>query len=138
MVVALVDMRAAADRARLAEFAREIGARVDLVATASGTVRLPEGVLEKGQALVEEYGGRGAAPRRRRAAAQRAPRPSAPPSPPGRPAAGPPVCPTAAGTASPPRHRARLEGALPAMAARLADALGPGRPAASSSSASKS
>ncbi|MCT7351917.1 phosphoribosyltransferase domain-containing protein, partial [Streptomyces sp. 15-116A] len=55
VVVALVDMRSAADAGRLREFAREIGARVDLVAAASGTVRLPEGVLEKGQALVARY-----------------------------------------------------------------------------------
>ncbi|SDO21836.1 PELOTA RNA binding domain-containing protein [Streptomyces sp. cf386] len=55
VVVALVDMRSAADAGRLEEFAREIGARVDLVAAASGTVRLPEGVLEKGQALVARY-----------------------------------------------------------------------------------
>ncbi|WP_448317443.1 phosphoribosyltransferase domain-containing protein, partial [Streptomyces sp. CO7] len=52
VVVALVDTRSPADSGRLAEFAAEIGARVDLVATATGRVRLPEGVLEKGQALV--------------------------------------------------------------------------------------
>ncbi|WP_328428051.1 phosphoribosyltransferase [Streptomyces sp. NBC_00443] len=55
VVVALVDMRSAADAGRLADFAGEIGARVDLVAAASGTVRLPEGVLEKGQELVARY-----------------------------------------------------------------------------------
>ncbi|MFJ6082362.1 phosphoribosyltransferase [Streptomyces sp. NPDC092369] len=55
VVVALVDMRSAADSGRLEDFAREIGARVDLVAAASGTVRLPEGVLEKGQELVARY-----------------------------------------------------------------------------------
>ncbi|MCX4822837.1 phosphoribosyltransferase domain-containing protein [Streptomyces sp. NBC_01142] len=55
VIVALVDMRSERDRARLTEFAQEIGARVDLVALASGTVRLPEGVLEKGQALVAEF-----------------------------------------------------------------------------------
>ncbi|OUD00015.1 phosphoribosyltransferase [Streptomyces swartbergensis] len=55
VVVALVDMRSPADASRLAEFAGEIGARVDLVAAASGTVRLPEGVLEKGQELVARY-----------------------------------------------------------------------------------
>ncbi|MYV55610.1 phosphoribosyltransferase domain-containing protein, partial [Streptomyces sp. SID3212] len=55
VIVALVDMRSAADQGRLAEFAAEIGARVDLIALASGTVVLPEGVLEKGQALVAEY-----------------------------------------------------------------------------------
>ncbi|MCX5047866.1 MULTISPECIES: phosphoribosyltransferase [unclassified Streptomyces] len=55
VVVALVDMRSSADAGRLEEFAREIGARVDLVTAASGTVRLPEGVLEKGQELVARY-----------------------------------------------------------------------------------
>ncbi|MGW9589384.1 phosphoribosyltransferase domain-containing protein [Streptomyces chartreusis] len=55
VVVALVDMRSAADAGRLAEFAGEIGARVDLVAAATGAVRLPEGVLEKGQELVARY-----------------------------------------------------------------------------------
>ncbi|MEW1831729.1 phosphoribosyltransferase [Streptomyces sp. NPDC088196] len=62
VVVALVDMRSAADAGRLDEFAAEIGARVDLVAAASGTVSLPDGVLEKGQELVARYesGGGGA------------------------------------------------------------------------------
>src|SRR3954452_16309018 len=55
VVVALVDMRSAADADRLGDFAREIGARVDLVAAASGTVKLPEGVLEKGQHLVARF-----------------------------------------------------------------------------------
>ncbi|TXL92369.1 phosphoribosyltransferase [Streptomyces sp. IB2014 016-6] len=55
VIVALVDMRTAADRGRLAEFAQDIGARVDLVAMASGTVTLPEGVLARGQALVAEH-----------------------------------------------------------------------------------
>ncbi|RMB87365.1 phosphoribosyltransferase [Streptomyces shenzhenensis] len=55
VVVALVDMRSPADAARLADFAGEIGARVDLVAAASGTVRLPAGVLEKGRALVARH-----------------------------------------------------------------------------------
>ncbi|MFD5100181.1 phosphoribosyltransferase [Streptomyces albidochromogenes] len=55
VIVALVDMRSARDRERLEEFAREIGARVDLIAMASGTVRLPEDVLAKGQALVSRY-----------------------------------------------------------------------------------
>lgn len=57
VVVALVDMRSPEDAGRLETFAREIGARVDLVTTASGTVRLPDGVLEKGQALVARYEG---------------------------------------------------------------------------------
>ncbi|MDG9725694.1 phosphoribosyltransferase [Streptomyces sp. DH41] len=62
VVVALVDMRSPADAGRLEDFAREIGARVDLVTAASGTVRLPEGVLEKGQELVARYEARAAEP----------------------------------------------------------------------------
>ncbi|MEY9990985.1 hypothetical protein ABIE67_003017 [Streptomyces sp. V4I8] len=162
VVVALVDMRSAADAGRLEEFAREIGARVDLVAAASGTVRLPEGVLEKGQELVARYEAESAASGSRSTVA-----PSGPvaqfPAPPNdgvaieadqkanplgargtaRPA---PTCPQPADErAHPhptridlrwphglpdggrhgftPQHRLRLESALPAMAARLAEAL---------------
>ncbi|MDV7216640.1 phosphoribosyltransferase [Streptomyces prunicolor] len=163
VVVALVDMRSAADAGRLDEFAAEIGARVDLVAAASGTVRLPEGVLERGQELVARYeaGGAGAgglssaapsglvaqfpAPLKDKGIdADPSPEVARNPNPPG-----------ARGTARPaptgphpthnrttrvelrwprnlpdggrhgftPQHRIRLERALPAMAARLADAL---------------
>ncbi|MFE4644557.1 phosphoribosyltransferase domain-containing protein, partial [Streptomyces sp. NPDC056730] len=62
VIVALVDMRSAADQGRLVEFAEEIGARVDLVTLASGTVRLPDGVLEKGRALVAEHEAEALAP----------------------------------------------------------------------------
>ncbi|MBQ0830163.1 phosphoribosyltransferase [Streptomyces tagetis] len=55
VVVALVDMRSPADAGRLDDFARDIGARVDLVTAASGTVRLPPDVLEKGRALVAHH-----------------------------------------------------------------------------------
>ncbi|MGM9381649.1 phosphoribosyltransferase [Streptomyces antibioticus] len=68
VVVALVDMRSAADAGRLEDFAREIGARVDLVAAASGTVRLPDGVLEKGQELVARHEAESAAEGRTSAA----------------------------------------------------------------------
>jgi hypothetical protein len=118
VVVALVDMRSAADRDRLTAFAAELGARVDLVALASGTVHLPEGVLARGQELVEEYEGWAA----------------------GEPAAGsgsvrevalgwPAGLPDGGRHGFTARHRARLEEALPAVAGRLADALGaePGR-----------
>ncbi|MFJ7899193.1 phosphoribosyltransferase [Streptomyces sp. NPDC096198] len=113
VVVALVDMRSPADLGRLADFAREIGARVDLVAAAAGTVRLPPGVLEKGQELVARHE-----------------------SPvPDRPAHGtvarvalgwPRGLPDGGRHGFTPAHRARLDGALPAMAARLAGALPPG------------
>ncbi|MEU0373869.1 phosphoribosyltransferase [Streptomyces sp. NPDC006283] len=55
VVVALVDMRSTADLGRLETFAEEIGARVDLVAMASGTVSLPDGVLAKGRDLVARH-----------------------------------------------------------------------------------
>lgn len=113
VVVALVDMRSEADLARFERFAAEIGARVDLVAAASGTVRLPEGVLEAGQALVAEH---------ERDA-------------PAAPAAGnadravrvglgwPRGLPDGGRHGFTPGQRIRLDGALPAMAARLAEAL---------------
>ncbi|MEU6405880.1 phosphoribosyltransferase domain-containing protein [Streptomyces sp. NPDC046985] len=55
VVVALVDMRSPADAARLDDFARETGARVDLIATAAGTLRLPADVLERGRDLVARH-----------------------------------------------------------------------------------
>ncbi|MEU9201399.1 phosphoribosyltransferase [Streptomyces sp. NPDC048332] len=126
VIVALVDMRTPADRGRLDEFAGEIGARVDLVARNTGTVRLPEGVLEKGQALVAEQ-----------EAAQAAAEPGAE-WPDGRPE---PLCglprphtridlqwpagvPDGGRHGFTPAHRALLEPALPAMADRIAAALG--------------
>ncbi|MEV5493070.1 phosphoribosyltransferase [Streptomyces bobili] len=113
VVVALVDMRSPADAGRLEAFAREIDARVDLVTAASGTVGLPEGVLEKGQELVARH------------------EPAMPD--PARPAATgrvarvdlrwPRGLPDGGRHGFTPQHRTRLEAALPAMAARLADAL---------------
>ncbi|MGW8743150.1 phosphoribosyltransferase [Streptomyces sp. NPDC055794] len=119
VVVALVDMRSPADAGRLEDFAREIGARVDLVTAASGTVRLPPGVLEKGQELVTRYeagtadagagagsGTGGAVGRVARVDLR---------WPDGVPDGG-----RHGFTAG---HRERLENALPGMAARIADAL---------------
>ncbi|WP_240803830.1 phosphoribosyltransferase [Streptomyces sp. A0592] len=139
VVVALVDMRSPADRERLTAFTAELGARVDLIALASGTVSLPDGVLAKGQALVEEYERTAGAAAADAAAAVGVLDPAA--------AAG-----AAAPTGSPrpvlrvdlqwprglpdggrhgftPAHRQRLEAALPDLAARLTAALGsePGR-----------
>ncbi|KOU30592.1 phosphoribosyltransferase [Streptomyces sp. WM6372] len=157
VVVALVDMRSPADRERLTAFAAEIGARVDLIALASGTVHLPEGVLAKGQALVEEYErqAEGAQAAGAQAAGAQAPgAPAAGAQAPGAPAPGAPAPGVSDGaSATPaapvgrvvldwpagvpdggrhgftPEHRARLEAALPALARQLADALGaePGR-----------
>lgn len=118
VIVALVDMRSAADLGRLEEFATEIGARVDLVAAATGTVKLPEGVLEKGQALVARY---------EKAAADGPGEPAAPTA--RRPGAvrveldWPKDLPDGGRHGFTPGHRIRLEAALPAMAARIADAL---------------
>ncbi|MCI2240183.1 phosphoribosyltransferase family protein [Paenibacillus sp. TRM 82003] len=51
VVAALVDVRAGDDRGRLDALAAELGARVDVVALAAGTVLLPDGVLERGAEL---------------------------------------------------------------------------------------
>ncbi|MGW1585554.1 phosphoribosyltransferase [Streptomyces sp. NPDC002386] len=113
VVVALVDMRSPEDTARLQRFADDIGARVDLVAAASGTVRLPDDVLAKGQELVARH---------------ETARPDETPGPPrGRITRvdldWPHGLPDGGRHGFTPAHRARLEAALPAMAARLAEAL---------------
>ncbi|WP_063753323.1 phosphoribosyltransferase [Streptomyces sp. NRRL S-87] len=137
VVVALVDMRSAADREALAAFAASLGARVDLVALATGTVALPPDVLAKGQALVAAQEAGAAAPPTRGAEA---------PAPPAFEARGAGRSPGASGVTRvalawpagvpdggrhgfTPAHRETLAAALPAMAAGLAEALGdtPGR-----------
>ncbi|MFB8405085.1 phosphoribosyltransferase domain-containing protein [Streptomyces sp. NPDC055912] len=121
VVVALVDMRSAADLGRLDAFAAEIGARVDLISGAAGTVRLPDGVLEKGQALVAEH--------------ERAYDPGAVSAPGPTTARGgqeharvaldwPEDLPDGGRHGFTPDQRHRLETALPAMAARITEALG--------------
>ncbi|WP_413253141.1 phosphoribosyltransferase [Streptomyces goshikiensis] len=149
VVVALVDMRSPADRDRLTAFAEGLGARIDLVALARGTVSLPEGVLAKGQALVEEYetraaagdaddpaavagSGAGAASGSRSTAESGAGFGSA-----AGPAAGsvaavervalgwPGGLPDGGRHGFAPADRDRLEAALPALAGRVAAALGP-------------
>ncbi|MFJ8041381.1 phosphoribosyltransferase [Kitasatospora sp. NPDC096147] len=52
VVVALVDLRTEADRAVLAAAADELGARLDVVATASGGVDLPSDVLARAAGLI--------------------------------------------------------------------------------------
>jgi hypothetical protein len=52
VVVALVDLRTPADRARLTEAATELGARLDLLATATGGVELPADVLDRAARLI--------------------------------------------------------------------------------------
>ncbi|GAA1904743.1 phosphoribosyltransferase [Streptomyces durmitorensis] len=114
VIVALVDMRSPQDQGRLADFAREIGARVDLITMASGTVSLPDGVLEKGQALVEEYEASALpAPRREGGSVTRVD------------LAWPAGVPDGGRHGFAPEHRAALEAALPGMADRIAEALLP-------------
>ncbi|WP_447037170.1 phosphoribosyltransferase [Streptomyces sp. DSM 118878] len=109
VIVALVDMRSPEDRGRLAGFAREIGARVDLIAQAAGTVRLPDGVLEKGQALVAEH------------ETAAVPGPRGEPGPVGRVELGWPAgVPDGGRHGFTPAHRAGLRRALPGMAGRIA------------------
>ncbi|MEU2235554.1 phosphoribosyltransferase [Streptomyces vietnamensis] len=113
VVVALVDMRSAADLGRLDAFATEIGARVDLIAGAAGTVRLPAGVLEKGQALVAEH-----------EAPAPLPFPRAPREAPVRVELGwPGGLPDGGRHGFTSEHRERLEEALPGMAEAIAKAL---------------
>ncbi|MFH9662409.1 phosphoribosyltransferase [Streptomyces sp. NPDC017248] len=124
VVVALVDLRAAGDAARLDRFAEETGTRVDLVATASGTVLLPDGVLDKGRELVARHEGTGSAPGGSAAAvppaADAAPRP-------GRVTevglGWPAGLPDGGRHGFTPAHRARLDAELPAMAGRIRAAL---------------
>ncbi len=52
VVAALVDVRSATDHERLDALAAELGARVDAVALAAGSVRLPPDVLTRGERLV--------------------------------------------------------------------------------------
>ncbi|SPT63018.1 phosphoribosyltransferase family protein [Actinomadura madurae] len=52
VLAALVDLRGAADRARMDDLAARLGTRIDAVALAGGHVELPEGLLEAGKALV--------------------------------------------------------------------------------------
>ncbi|GGP90357.1 phosphoribosyltransferase [Streptomyces virginiae] len=138
VVVALVDMRSPADRDRLTAFAAELGARVDLIALASGTVSLPDGVLAKGQALVEEYEAAAAGtaetaagpaePAAGTAARAQAPQPE--PSPVVRVDLNWPArLPDGGRHGFTPAHRKRLDAALPDLAAQLTAALGtePGR-----------
>ncbi|MFI8104683.1 phosphoribosyltransferase [Streptomyces sp. NPDC086023] len=116
VVVALVDMRSPEDRDRLAAFADSLGARVDLVALASGTVHLPPGVLEKGQALVAAHEAAAASPASAASSCV----------PPLRVDLGWPAgVPDGGRHGFTPAHRAALAEALPGMAARIAAALGP-------------
>ncbi|MEU8886329.1 phosphoribosyltransferase [Streptomyces sp. NPDC048442] len=141
VVVALVDMRSPEDQGRLAEFAAEIGARVDLIARARGTVHLPDGVLEKGQLLVAEEESKQrtqSLPEPQRGAGQGQGQAQGQDQAPGSDAASapvpvpeavrlelgwPPEIPDGGRHGFTPAHRVSLEAALPDMAARIADGL---------------
>lgn len=114
VVVALVDLRGDADRARLAGVAAELGARLDLVATAVGGVELPADVLPRAQRLIAD-------------AAPAAPLPDVTPAPLTRvEPAWPAGVPDGGRHGFTAEHRARLDHALPALAAGLAEALAGG------------
>ncbi|WP_327676618.1 phosphoribosyltransferase [Kitasatospora sp. NBC_00458] len=111
VVVALVDLRGAADRQRLADVAAELGARLDLVALADGGVELPADILDRAERLIAEAG----------------PAPE-PPSAPAAPLvrvelAWPTGLPEGGRHGFTREHRARLDAALPALAGQLADAV---------------
>ncbi|GJF28624.1 hypothetical protein KNE206_13240 [Kitasatospora sp. NE20-6] len=110
VVVSLVDLRTPADRERLAGAAAELGARVDLVATASGGVDLPADVLPRAQALIGAQ-----------------PEPAAPRGPlaPVHRAAldWPAGLPDGGRHGFTPAHRRQLDTALPGLVAPLADLL---------------
>ncbi|AWI28382.1 phosphoribosyltransferase [Streptomyces tirandamycinicus] len=151
VVVALVDMRSAEDLGRLDAFAQEIGARIDLVAHAGGTISLPEGVLEKGRALVAAHETGGTAPVPgggpvsgsgpvsgggpvpagwdAACAASLAPHTSRAPRIVRLDLGWPAGVPDGGRHGFTPAHRAELEAALPAMAHRVAEALADGHPA---------
>ncbi|WP_436847292.1 phosphoribosyltransferase [Streptomyces buecherae] len=123
VVVALVDMRSAADRADLDRFAASLGARVDLVALAAGTVRLPADVLARGQALVAEHEtGPATLP-------DGAPEHAGPahPAPVRVELDWPRGLPDGGRHGFTPAHRRALDAALPDMARRLARAVRPAR-----------
>ncbi|MGY4964014.1 phosphoribosyltransferase [Streptomyces albidocamelliae] len=120
VIVALVDMRSPEDAARMQAFAREIGARVDLIAAASGVVRLPADVLEKGQRLVAHHESAGSRPAPAGRTAPHSPQPT-----PRVDLGWPARLPDGGRHGFTPVHRTRLEAALPAMAGRMADALPP-------------
>lgn len=55
VIVSLVDLRDTEQRGHLAQAVADLGARLDLVAGATGTVRLPPDVLARAQALIDAH-----------------------------------------------------------------------------------
>ncbi|MFF7457365.1 phosphoribosyltransferase [Kitasatospora sp. NPDC008115] len=128
VVVALVDLRGAADRKRLADTAAELGVRLDLVALAGGGVDLPADILDRAERLIAEAGSPAAssAPTTLSASSTLSV-PVAPAAPLVRvDLAWPAGLPDGGRHGFTPEHRARLEEALPALAEQLAEAVGEG------------
>ncbi|MEV6978315.1 phosphoribosyltransferase [Kitasatospora sp. NPDC093806] len=114
VVVALVDLRGAEDRRRLADTAAELGVRLDLVALADGGVELPADILERAERLIASSS----------AAAPAAPAVQASPAPVVRAELDWPAdLPDGGRHGFTPEHRARLEAALPRLAEQLAAAV---------------
>lgn len=117
VVVALVDLRSAADRHRLAETAAQLGVRLDLVATASGAVQLPEDVVQRAERLIADaVAGTDAAAAVGEAAAEPAPLVRVDLD-------WPAGLPDGGRHGFTPADRARLDAALPALAGQVAEAL---------------
>ncbi|MFJ8624240.1 phosphoribosyltransferase [Kitasatospora sp. NPDC093550] len=118
VVVALVDLRSAADRSRLDEAAAELGARLDLVATASGGVELPEDLPARAERLIAEAAAGSGAPPADTAGQAAAPAPLV------RVALDWPAgLPDGGRHGFTVHHRARLDAALPRLSGQLAEAL---------------
>ncbi|MGK5628253.1 phosphoribosyltransferase [Streptomyces sp. URMC 123] len=129
VIVALVDMRAECHRRELEDFAARLGARVEVIALATGTVRLPEGVLERGQELVAAHETGPVTPDvSAPAVAGRVTRVDL---------GWPDGLPDGGRHGFTPAHRRALEAALPGMARRVAEALRDGGPTAQGDSAAR-
>ncbi|MFE7590567.1 phosphoribosyltransferase [Kitasatospora sp. NPDC057512] len=121
VVVALVDLRSAADRRRLDRAAAELGVRLDLVATASGGVELPEDVVARAERLIAEAAPTGAPPVGEPSVGEP---PSAGLAPLDRVGLDWPAgLPDGGRHGFTARDRARLDAALPRLAGQLAEAL---------------
>ncbi|GGO80464.1 phosphoribosyltransferase [Wenjunlia tyrosinilytica] len=110
VIVALADMRSEEHRAHLQAFAARLGVRVHVVAAVTGTVQLPEGILERGQALVAEHDGGDTPPSGRGSSAKID-------------LDWPAGVPDGGRHGFTPEHRAALDDALPGMAKQLAESV---------------
>lgn len=119
-IAALVDLRSAADRERMARIATEVGARIDVVALAAGRVELPPDVLTAGRLLVEQTEAtQPTQPIQPPAAVRRAPVHRVT-------IAAPPGVREGGRHGFTPAHRAALEEHLAVVAVRVSEVIGPG------------